>query len=316
MDEGMDRRLRRLALVAAVGMLLVLVMGATVTSTGSGEGCGQSWPMCQGRVFPPLESEPIIEWSHRLVTGIEGFLLLGVAIGGWLARRRFPAVRLLIPLMIGALLLQSGMGAWAVRSPQSSTVMAFHFGISLIALASVYLTMRVLSGAPLSDDREVPLAFRRMAWAALIGCYLVAYLGAYVRHTGSELGCGTSWPLCNGGLAVEFSGAEGIHAGHRLASLVAVGLVLLLVRTGSALRGTRPDLYRASLAALILIVIQALVGGVVVLSTVSLASTLAHAAVMGLLFLALCENCRGGLPWARRAPAHRAVSPEATAATR
>ena len=36
--------------LATVGMFLVLLMGATVTSTGSGEGCGRSWPLCNGRI--------------------------------------------------------------------------------------------------------------------------------------------------------------------------------------------------------------------------------------------------------------------------
>ena len=43
---------RRLADVTAVGMFLVYAMGTLVTSTGSGHGCGKSWPLCNGRFVP------------------------------------------------------------------------------------------------------------------------------------------------------------------------------------------------------------------------------------------------------------------------
>src|SRR5579859_2679993 len=43
---------RRLANVTAVGMFLVYAMGTLVTSTGSGHGCGNSWPLCNGRFVP------------------------------------------------------------------------------------------------------------------------------------------------------------------------------------------------------------------------------------------------------------------------
>ncbi|MDQ2683679.1 MAG: heme A synthase, partial [Chloroflexota bacterium] len=48
----MVRRLRILAIIGTVGMCLVLLMGATVTDTGSGEGCGRSWPLCHGNFLP------------------------------------------------------------------------------------------------------------------------------------------------------------------------------------------------------------------------------------------------------------------------
>ena len=46
--------------------------------------------------------------------------------------------------MVGALLLQSGMGAWAVKYPQSAAMLALHFGFSLVAVAGVFLVMRVI----------------------------------------------------------------------------------------------------------------------------------------------------------------------------
>src|SRR5918911_3538966 len=85
--------LRGLAVSATVGMFVVLVMGATVTNTGSAQGCGQSWPLCNGRLVPEFTVATAIEYSHRAVTGVEGLLVLALAVGtGLVGRRRTPGV--------------------------------------------------------------------------------------------------------------------------------------------------------------------------------------------------------------------------------
>src|SRR3979411_2455399 len=79
--------LRGLAAVAALGMFVVLVMGATVTNTGSSEGCGRSWPLCNGQFVPEFTVAPAIEYSHRAVTGVEGVLVVALTVA-MLARWR------------------------------------------------------------------------------------------------------------------------------------------------------------------------------------------------------------------------------------
>ena len=294
----MRRGLKIVAVAATVGMFIVLLMGATVTNTGSREGCGKSWPLCHGQFIPEYAFETMVEYSHRLVTGIEGLLIAGLAIGAWLIRRRLPELRVLVPLMVVTLLLQSGMGAWAVMYPQTPPVMALHFGISLVCLASVFLTTRVIFEA--EGRPSAPVAaprFRGLAWLTLLTIVGVAYLGAYVRHSAAELACHT-WPLCNGQLFPGLSGAVGIAFGHRLAALAATGLVIWLVIWARRLRPTRPDLARVTTIALGLIVAQSLVGGIVVLSRLTFASTMLHAAVMALLFITVAELCRRVTPTA------------------
>ena len=131
--------LRWLAWTAAAGMFLVLVMGVTVTTTGSAEGCGRDWPLCHGRFIPDFAVATAIEFSHRAITGVEGVLivLLAVLTAAFYWNRR--PIRVLVPLMVAFLLLQAGMGAWAVKYPQLPVVLALHFGISLVALASTVL---------------------------------------------------------------------------------------------------------------------------------------------------------------------------------
>lgn len=312
----MERAAKPLAIAATVGMFIVLLMGATVTSTGSGEGCGTSWPLCRGEFIPEYAFETMVEYSHRLVTGVEGLLILGLSITAFPLRRRYPELKLLIPVMIFTLLLQSGMGAWAVKSPQTPPVMASHFGISLICFASVFLVMRVLwetTPVTAAAARAVPSGYRTLAWAALLWSVVVAYVGAYMRQSGAELACYT-WPLCNGSLFPDLS-SPGIAAawGHRLAAVVALALVAWLEVWSRRFKAQRPDLYRIGVWASVFIVAQALVGGFVVLSRLSLASTLLHAALMALLFAALADGARRTLPQRRvaetRAPAGAAPAP-------
>ena len=304
----MERAAKGFAVAATIGMFLVLVMGATVTNTGSSEGCGTSWPLCHGEFIPEYAFETMVEYSHRLVTGIEGLLILGLAITAFPLRRRYPELKALLPLMFFTLILQSGMGAWAVKYPQTPAVMATHFGISLVCFASVYLVMRVLwVEIPTSATalRAVPTGYARLAWATLLWTILVAYVGAYMRHSGAEMACYT-WPLCNGSLLPDLSSpGVGVAWSHRLVALIAMVLVFGMVWWARSFREQRPDLYRTAHWAAGLIVAQALMGGLLVFSHLSLVSTLGHAALMALLFAALADTV-----W-RATPRRRGVdSPE------
>ncbi len=307
-SEMTDRRLtwaKRLAVITAVGMFLVLLMGANVTATGSGEGCGRTWPLCHDSFLPADTIESVIEYSHRLVTSIEGLFVLATVILAWPFRGRFPSFTFLIPAMAGTLILQSLMGAAAVMWPTSPEVMATHFGISLICLAAAVLIARIVTEARDNDDHlairriSAPSAYRILMIVTLIFSVSVAYSGAYVRHTGAELAC-SSWPTCNGELIPEFDGLHGIHTMHRLAALGIMLLIGALVLWSWRFQADRPDLHRISLVALALVFAQAIVGAIVVFSGLQLLATLAHAGLMALLFVTLSDGVRCVLPPPKR----------------
>ncbi len=292
---------RPLSLAATTGMFLVVVMGATVTNTGSAAGCGRSWPLCNGQVIPEFAVATLIEFSHRAVTGVETVLLITFAVGVWLTDRQHLEIRVLAPLMVGTLVLQALMGAWAVVYPQTPGVLASHFGISLAAFASVLLATTFIRAADSGDRsraRGVSVAYRWTVWATLLYVGIVVYLGAYIRHAGYELACG-GWPLCNGALFPGLSGPVGIAFAHRLAALGSVLLLAGLAVWSMRLRKTRPDLTRGSLVALALVLLQSLSGGLVAVTHVGLFSALSHAGLMALLFGSVSYLCLQSLP-ARR----------------
>ena len=59
---------------AKAGLLLSIVSilaGAFVRATGSGDGCGATWPTCKGKIIPALsDTSELIEFSHRSVSGV------------------------------------------------------------------------------------------------------------------------------------------------------------------------------------------------------------------------------------------------------
>ena len=146
--------LRVLAVMATATMFLVVVAGALVTATGSGEGCGRSWPLCGS---PEWTVQAVIEFSHRVVSGVAALVVVALA---WVAPRRLGGrrdARWLAVVAVAFLFLQAGLGAGVVLWGQSDAVLALHFGISLVSFASVALLgLRVWQAASFAAAPPVP----------------------------------------------------------------------------------------------------------------------------------------------------------------
>ena len=274
--------LRWLAAATCGGMLLVLVMGAAVTNTGSAEGCGRSWPLCNGQFVPEFTVATAIEYSHRTVTAVESVLvvtLTGVMLRLW--RTSKEAVVLAV-LMLATLLLQAGLGAGAVLWPQSPLMLATHFGVSLVAFAATFLSATLVFERTSPSRRftsTVTTSLRRLT--LITGAYVlgVVYLGAYVQHAGVSLAC-FDWPLCNGQVVPPLDGPTGVVFAHRVAALgalVILGVLAHLARKAHVAGGPAAHAFGLCL-------LQAFSGAIVVWTHLGLFSTLLHAAVMGLLF--------------------------------
>src|SRR5437764_13980501 len=82
----MTRRFARLARLAATCTYLLIILGAIVRITGSGLGCGEHWPLCNGRLLPPLDLPTVIEYGHRLVALAVSMLVAAPAAYAWWVR--------------------------------------------------------------------------------------------------------------------------------------------------------------------------------------------------------------------------------------
>jgi heme A synthase len=62
----------------------VILWGALVRATGSGAGCGSHWPSCNGVVVPlNPTTETLIEFTHRLTSGIALLFVVGMLVWAW-----------------------------------------------------------------------------------------------------------------------------------------------------------------------------------------------------------------------------------------
>ncbi|MGG1660720.1 COX15/CtaA family protein [Brevibacillus sp. NRS-1366] len=299
----MEKWLKPLAVLATLVMFIVMIAGSLVTKTDSGLGCGNDWPLCNGKWVPEYTLASIIEYMHRLITGVAGIIVVIFSVLCWRHFRGNKEVRNLALFGLFFIVLESILGASAVIWPQSSSVLALHFGFSLLAFTGVFL----LSLYVLQRDKmeavvqgTVSKGFRNWIWGVTIYAYGVVYLGAYVRHTGSSMAC-SDWPLCGGKLIPELSGQVGIQFVHRLGALVlAILLLATMIYAVRHFKETRRDLYGASILSFVLVMAQVFSGGFVVLFKLHLYATLIHSMIITILFGVICYMCLQVLKTPRR----------------
>lgn len=290
--------LKWLTLVTCLGMFLVLIAGVIVTKTDSGRGCGDDFPLCNGKFIPAYTLESIIEYSHRVTTGVEGIFVLitFIAIYRKFGRRSEPYF-----YASGALIftiVQAILGAMAVVWETSSAVMALHFGFSLLAFTFTLLVVLRVWRQSDSHSNNVSVYvrpfYRKLVWFVTIYTYVVVYIGAYVRHTDSSGGC-SGWPLCNGEVIPELSGSTGIAFIHRVAAMLVFLFILWIAILGRRHYKQLPEIGRMSMLVLILTVLQVLSGAWVttVLSSENLYvfAGLVHTMIIAALFAVLSYIC-------------------------
>ena len=117
--------------------LAVIVWGAFVRATGSGAGCGQHWPLCNGQVVPrAAQVATLIEFAHRLTSALAGLLVIALVV--WAVRafpkghlaRRGAWLSLLMIIVEG--LLGAGLVLLQLVADNSSVARAVAMSIHLI----------------------------------------------------------------------------------------------------------------------------------------------------------------------------------------
>jgi len=144
----MTRRFTTLAWSAAVCTYLLIVLGAVVRITGSGMGCGDHWPLCNGHLFPPFDDiGTVIEWSHRLVAGLVSILVAALAAITWWLRRGARSTEQDTPgrmsyVALGLLVVQVLLGAITVKLELPAWSVVVHLGAAMLLLATLVVAAR------------------------------------------------------------------------------------------------------------------------------------------------------------------------------
>ena len=242
---------------AVVGYnVLVILWGALVRATGSGAGCGNHWPLCNGQVVPlNPRVDTIIEFTHRCMTGGATFAVVGLLVWVFRSTVKGQAARgmavvsgllLLNEAFLGALLVKLGY-VTGNQSLGRVVMLSVHLSNTLLLLGGLTLTARLLGTG--QRWREMR-AGRGLVWS-------IAGLGAtlLVGVSGSLAALGdTLYPSLSlrAAIAADFSKTAPmllrVRWVHPASAVVAGVFILWLVMT--AWRGGKTRLVRI-LAALL-----------------------------------------------------------------
>src|SRR5438094_1923068 len=141
------RGFRALSVATALVTYALVVLGGVVRVSGSGLGC-PDWPLCHGRVLPPLDLHAIIEYSHRTTASLTSGLVLVTAAFAWVAWRRRRDIVIPATVALGLLVVQVGLGAVTVRLELPPMIVLAHLATAMALLAAVCITAVAAIVAP------------------------------------------------------------------------------------------------------------------------------------------------------------------------
>jgi cytochrome c oxidase assembly protein subunit 15 len=262
--------LRRFAWGVLSYNVAVIVWGSAVRSTGSGAGCGDHWPLCNGTVVqhhPALAT--LIEFAHRATSGIDLVCVLALLVWTlvvvprpYLARACAIAVLILTlnEALLGALLVLLGHTAQD-RSPSRAVYLALHLTNTLLLLAALALTAHFLSRRDNTARGALILHAPRLALTGLIATLIVGVTGSL-----AALG-DTLYPAHNllTAMAQDFSPGSSwllqIRWLHPAISLIAGAFIIWLVfRALQTPNPSHPGNRALAIGVLLLLALQYLLG--------------------------------------------------------
>ena len=281
-------RFQKLAIASVVTTLLLVTIGVVVRATGSGTAC-PTWPGCfEGQFLPSLSdgAQAWIEWVHRTIAVVIGFLVLGLAVVALRDHRDRASLFLPSLLAVGLVGFQAWLGKETVRLNNSGESVTAHLaaamtlvGLLVFILARSFYPARI--GGRGSSQR-----FTLLAAFAAATVFALLLFGSHVTAT-SQWYVFSDWPLMNGSLFPPLTDADSAHVLHRWVAIV-VGLIVVVVAAVAwRTQRERPVVLRLALTAGLLFPIQAIVGGLQILTGLSGWTQTLHLALGALIWAAM-----------------------------
>lgn len=259
-----------------VATWLLMVWGAATRAARAGLAC-PDWPLCHGRVIPPVEAafypreeayavyRVYLEFVHRVLAGAVslGTLVLGIA----LLRRGRAREAWVLGAVLGAQVLAGGATVLLRNAPYTVVI---HLALALTFLAALTHAGRYVQ-EPVSPPTDLPRA--HLALGALIVAQML--VGAKVSSSLYGLAC-YQFPLCNGSfLPIEWTAPVAWQMLHRALGVSVFGGACALY--AAALYHESPAHDRRGAAVLIALVsAQVLLGAINVWTQVPPVASAAH----------------------------------------
>ena len=280
---------RRFAWATLAYNIGVIIWGAFVRATGSGAGCGEHWPLCNGEILPrAAEVETLIEFTHRITSGLALVAVLALVV--W-SRRLFPkghAARRAAFVSLVFIVVEALLGAGLVllryveqnASYGRAVYLSAHLTNTLILLGCLAWTAWA---ARTSTGPRWPALPRDVKWG------LAAVIAAGITGAVAALG-DTLFPATSFVAGVRAETAADAHAllrlrlVHPVVAVLSAGYLIFL-----ALRWMRlhPEAHRPSRVLLALTIVQTVAGGVNVLLLAPVWMQMLHLFLATLVWLAV-----------------------------
>lgn len=182
-----QRGVSRVAWITLAIIIGTIVMGAVVRATHSGDGCGASWPTCEGGLVLPGTGDTarLIESSHRLISGLSLLAMVALVVA---VHRTFAAphpARRAARWSLGFLVVESLIGAaivlygWVAddRSTARQFSVPIHLVNTFLLTAAVAYTVWLIEGGAAPRWREMSARARALLGLAAV-LLLIAATGA------------------------------------------------------------------------------------------------------------------------------------------
>ena len=220
--------MRRLAWAGSGLALGLIVLGGVVRITGSGLGCGDHWPRCNGQWFPPLDLPTMIEIGHRWAAALVSVVVLSLAVVAWTRHRREPELLRPATLALVLLVVQVLLGAITVKLALPPWVIITHLANAMVLLASLLVVaLRAGEDGERAKGRNGERAKRHAAHGLVLAeaalGFIVILFGAQVANFHAGLLC-LGLPLCNGSVLPPAAPLAALHWTHRVLAFAFLGL--------------------------------------------------------------------------------------------
>ncbi|MFJ7934506.1 hypothetical protein [Sporosarcina sp. NPDC096371] len=174
--------IRRLSFFTIVLTFGFMVMGGFVAASSSGTACGSEWPLCNGKLIPPLEGDALIVFLYRAMGVVQGVMTVMLVVN--VKRAKVSAtIRKVANWMMSLFVVQMLLGAASVWFEVHTFVVAVHAILAMLYLACVLVIWSQsvrFHYFSLNYEQHKMISRHLTVFLGLV--LLTLFVEAYVRH--------------------------------------------------------------------------------------------------------------------------------------
>ena len=211
-----------LIIFAMIDCVFQISLGGFVRVSGSGLGC-PDWPLCFGKIIPPMNYHTLIEWGHRTSGVILGLTISVITLLAWATQRSNVTLVALTTFNLILVITVGGIGGAVVLTELEPSLRTLHLFLAqmiILVLGFSLITLQVQSLESLSRNIKLDKYSITMGLAALT-IIITLLSGSYAVWKEAGTVC-SAWPFCTSESIFPKSSLGWIHMIHRGLSYISV----------------------------------------------------------------------------------------------